>query len=656
MCGITGYFLSKPVPPQRMKRLLGRMTDCLIHRGPDDRGEYQDEWCGLGHRRLSIIDLSTGHQPMASQSNRFWIVYNGEVYNFRDIRKKLESCGYIFQTESDTEVLVQAFEAWGPMFVHHLRGMFAFAIWDTQERTGYLFRDPVGIKPLYYTLTGDGHLAFGSELKSLLLFPKIDDRLSPSGIDAYLTLEYIPAPASIFRSIHKLPPGSWLRYRQGHVYIHQYWEIPSYTIPSWDKDPERYEALLLERFDETVRYHLVSDVPLGAFLSGGVDSSSVVASMAQVCEEPVRSFSIGFEDATYNELPYARVVADLYRTDHTERVLDYDIIETCDELLLSLDEPIGDFSIFPTYLVSKTAREYVKVVLSGDGGDELFAGYEHYIAWKLDRWLRWIPFQLRRILGASIVRWSRPSAKKKGVLNRLRRFSTGWMHPDWLDHLRYMIFLSQQQKRTLYTDDFYALCEQENVYHLLEPYFERARQFDDPINAQLYLDFRTYLPDDILVKVDRMSMAVSLETRVPFLDGAFVSWVFQLPGKWKLHGFQTKWILKRAQSSRLPKSILYREKQGFSIPMKNWLRKELRSFLHDHLNETHVRQTGLFEWDPIHQWIQEHEQFIEDHAHRIWALLLFQVWYERMKEFRKLAHAENEKDGLEDTVRKALSL
>ncbi len=633
MCGICGWFrpvdADVPEPTPEDRSVLLRMTRTLRHRGPDDEGLYLDRWAGLGFRRLSIIDLAGGHQPMPNEDRTVWVIFNGEIYNFRELRTELEQRGHMFRTRADTEVIVHGYEEWGPAVVDRLRGMFAFALWDTRRRQALLARDPIGIKPLYYALLADGTLVFGSELKALLMHPGVSRRLNPVALDAYLTVEYIPAPATLLQDVFKLPAGHRLLYRNGHATVQMYWDVPPEVDPPADATAA-CEALR-DHLQDAVVSHTVSDVPIGTFLSGGMDSSTVVAMLTQAGVRPLRTFSIGFDDPTYNELPYARQVAHRFRTDHTETILSYDIVRTVDHLLTFLDEPLGDFSIFPTYLVSRTARAHVKVILSGDGGDEVFAGYEHYIAWRIHTWLRLLPPSLRYRIGIRVQQWVPPARQKKGIRNRLRRFAEGWLYPDTWGHLRWMMFLPPSAKAELYTPDLHAWLNGRGVHTLFAPYLERARQFRDPINRMLYLDLKTYLAEDILTKVDRMSMAVSLETRVPLLDRYLVEWVFRLPGQWKLHGLTTKWILKRAMAPILPRAILHREKQGFSIPMKNWLRNELRPLLLDILTPDTVRATGLFQWPIIARWIDEHLSERADHAHRLWALLLFHVWYQHMR-------------------------
>jgi len=572
MCGICGIASLKNRQPSS-REILASMCRTLIHRGPDDEGTYIDESVALGARRLSIIDVEGGHQPLSSENNNIWVIQNGEIYNFPWLRKGLESRGHVFKTRTDTEVIAHSYEEWGERCVDKFRGMFVFAVWDKNQKTLFIARDRLGIKPLYYTLLPDKSLVFGSELKAVLRHPGVERRIDPQALDLFLTLEYIPAPHSIFRNIFKLPAGHTLTYQDGTIDIKQYWKL---TPPEpkneniTDKDILNYSDQLYQLLKESVNLRLISDVPLGAFLSGGVDSSCIVGLMNKLGASPLRTFSIGFEDRTYNETPHARRIADRFETGHEEFIIRPDALDLTGKLIHHLDEPFGDFSIFPTYLVSKMARKHVTVILSGDGGDEIFGGYEHYQAQKFAR------MPLLTCAGKAsgpVVRLFPPSPKKKGAWNKTQRFLQGFDHESSLRHLRWMMFLSNKAKQKLYTVNFMSEsrgCEalvQKNPFNSL---FQDIRSYDQ-INGELYLDLKTYLVDDILVKVDRMSMAASLETRVPLIDHKVVEFIFGLPGHLKLRGFTTKWLFKKTMERLLPRENIYRKKGGFSIPIKQWL-------------------------------------------------------------------------------------
>ncbi|MCU0276800.1 MAG: asparagine synthase (glutamine-hydrolyzing) [Acidobacteria bacterium] len=623
MCGICGFFQT---PANTDAALLKKMSDQIIHRGPDDEGFFSDAGVGLAARRLSIIDLATGHQPLRSRSGDSWIAYNGEVYNFQELRADLEGRGCSFRTQSDTEVVVNLYEEYGLEFVKKLRGMFAFAIFDRRNRRLVLARDPIGKKPLYYSLLAGGGIVFASEIKSILQFPGIARDVDPEALDFFLTLEYVPAPHSIFRSVRKLPAGHVLVYEQGRAAIHEYWDVhPGAGPGTFARARDEFLGLL----EEAVRLRMISDVPLGAFLSGGIDSSAVVAFMARSSTRPIQTFSIGFEEKSYSELPHARRVAEKFKTDHCERTLTADIRALVDRLARSLDEPLGDFSNFPTYLVSRVAREKVTVALSGDGGDEVFGGYEHYAAQKLARFVDPPLLRCLPALAGRALRLLPPTEMKKGAVNRLKRFSEGFANSPANRHFRWMLFLTEQQKARLYTPEFLARSGSADLY-AREPFrtfFERSRQFAG-INRDLYLDLKTYLADDIMVKVDRMSMAASLETRAPLLDRKLVEFAFSLPPQWKVRGNRGKWFFKKAMEGILDHETIYRQKEGFSIPIKNWLKTDLKDLMLDTLAKNKIDALGYFSYPTIEKLIEEHLANRENHAHRLWALMQFHLWHD----------------------------
>ncbi|MDZ7357457.1 MAG: asparagine synthase (glutamine-hydrolyzing) [candidate division KSB1 bacterium] len=625
MCGICGMIWSDPNRSVD-QMVIQKMCDVIVHRGPDEEGNYVTGNVGLGMRRLSIIDLDTGKQPISNEDDTLWIVFNGEIYNFQEIRDELEKRGHRFKTRSDTETILHAYEQYGEACVQLLNGMFAFAIWDSRDQSLFLARDRLGKKPLYYLHDKDRFI-FGSEIKSILQAEDIPRRIDLEALDHFLTFEYIPAPLSIFQDIRKLPPAHTLKFKRGEIRVRSYWEM---QLRSNGATPDQLKAQLRDLLQDAVRLRLVSDVPLGAFLSGGIDSSTIVALMAQVMKEPVKTFSIGFEDSTYNELHYARMIAEKFKTDHHEFIIKPDAVELSDTLLKFLDEPFGDFSIFPTYLVSKMARQYVTVVLSGDGGDELFAGYDTYIADKIARkYYQQLPNALRNGLLPKVLNWIPPSSKKKGLINRAKRFVEGMKVPEQLEHVRWMIFLQQAEKERLYASDIKSGLMGIDPYKFIKNYFANVSQNGtDAINRQMYVDVKTYLVDDILVKVDRMSMATSLEARAPFLDYRFVELAASIPGELKMQGKKTKVILKQAMEDLLPHEILYRGKEGFSIPIKNWLKKELKPLMMDTLASDKLKREGFFNPDYVQQLIKQHLNGAENHSHRLWALIIFGRWYD----------------------------
>jgi len=623
MCGICGFF---QLERRGDKRTLVAMNQQIIHRGPDDDGYFYQNHIGLAARRLSIIDLHTGHQPLCSQSGNSWIAYNGEVYNFKELRQDLQFRGFSFKTKSDTEVIVNLYEAFGMDFVKKLRGMFAVAIYDQAHDRLLLARDHIGIKPLYYYLDpGSKNLVFASEIKSILQYPGVVKCLDHEALDHFLTLEYIPAPFSLFKHIRKLPAAHLLIYEGGRLKLEQYWDLEERQNPTdFNQLKEEFLALL----KESVTMRMISDVPLGAFLSGGIDSSAIVGAMSRFSSDPVKTFSIGFEEKSYSELEHSETVSRYFHTDHHTRTLTPDIEELVLYLADFWDEPLADFSNFPTYLVSKIAREKVTVVLSGDGGDEIFGGYEHYIAQKIARWIDPLILRPFHPLLAMTTHLFPPSDLKKGFVNRIKRFSEGLASSHLNRHFRWMFFLSALQKKKLYTPDFLAKVSLGNLPQRtpFDKHFEHAGRCYQGINQDLYLDFKTYLVDNILVKVDRMSMATSLEARVPLLDYKLVEFAFSLPPDYKVRGSTTKWFFKKALSGFLPETIINRRKEGFSIPIKNWLKGELKELMLTYLDPSAIESTGLFENGYVQRLISEHLASKENHSHRLWALISFMIW------------------------------
>jgi len=624
MCGICGAVSSNP---DRLvdEIVLRRMAQVLYHRGPDDEGYYVDEHARLGIRRLSIIDLFTGQQPITNEDSTLWLVFNGEIYNYRELRRQLEDRGHVFASTSDSEVIVHAYEEFGERCVNYFNGMFAFAVWDASRRRLLLARDRLGIKPLYYWASSD-QIVFGSELKAMIAHPNVPRDIDLVALDRFLTLEYIPAPRTILEGVCKLPPGHWLIFQDGEFKIEQYWDVAFQEVPEGEAT---CEAMLADLIGDAVRLQLVSDVPLGVFLSGGIDSSTVVAFMSQASTAAVQTFSIGFDDATYNELPYARAVAVHFSTDHHEEVLQPDIAELVECLVGHLDEPLGDFSIFPTYLVSKLASSSVKVVLCGDGGDELFGGYDTYVAQQFYRFYHWLPTSLRRKALPALMKWVPPQPAKKGLINKVKRFVEGGALPASLQHTRWMMFMSDHDRARLYRRALRDSLNGCTTASLLESYFQQVSQVN-PLAQQQYVDMKTYLVDDILTKVDRMTMAASIEARVPLLDHRIVEFALNLPTHMKLRRGRTKVILRRAMGDRLPEIVLNKPKQGFSIPLKHWLRGPLRPLMMDLLSTDCVRRRGYFEPQTVVRWVSEHLDGRANHSHRLWALMVFELWHQQV--------------------------
>lgn len=621
MCGIAGFVSqNESIESRERASVLDRMCRVITHRGPDDQGVMIKGPVALGMRRLSIIDLAGGHQPISGEDQTVTVVFNGEIYNYRQLRRDLELRGHHFQTDSDTEAIVHAYEEYGESCLESFRGMFAFALWDARRRNLFIARDRVGKKPLYYTLTPQGSLVFGSEIKSLLEHPEVRRDINIEAVDAYLSLGYVPDPLSIFHDLHKLPPGHYMNFSDGRVSIKQYWDFR--YEPVEERREEDYIEELQSMLDEAVRVRLVADVPLGAFLSGGVDSSAVVGLMSRHTTQPVKTFSIGFREDSYDELRYARIAAKHFGTDHHEFIVTPDICQIVDDLVWHFDEPFADSSAIPTYMVSKLAREHVTVALSGDGGDELFAGYTRYA---IDR---------KRSGFARL-----PGFLRHGVM---RHLSQSLPHGAWgrnylnnvaLDPLdRYFDSVSvftSLNKQSLYTDDFKSqLCGESDLAGRIRGYASRVKS-DEPLDSLLYIDSKSYLPGDILTKVDRMSMAVSLETRAPLLDHKLIEMVTRIPARLKMKGLETKHIFKRAVRNLVPAEILDRPKQGFGVPMQEWINNQLRERIRDTLTDTQTRQRGYIDPHYIDLLLTEHSNNRRNHGSRLWALLMLELWHRK---------------------------
>jgi asparagine synthase (glutamine-hydrolysing) len=598
---------------------IRRMCQTIVHRGPDDEGICANGPVGLGMRRLSIIDLAGGRQPIHNEDRTVWVVFNGEIYNFPELRRELESRGHRFYTRSDTEVIVHLYEEMGSDCVKKLRGMFAIALYDERRQFLLLARDRLGKKPLHYAHV-NGQLLFGSEIKAILAVAPELAEVNPEGILQYFYFAYIPDPLTAFQKIHKLPPGHLLEYSGGQVKIRQYWDIPAFGTDHNASEEECLEELE-RRLAEAVRIRLISDVPLGALLSGGVDSSIVVALMARSSASKVKTFSIGFRNQDFNEGEYARMVAERFGTDHHDLVVEPNITEALDLLSHMMEEPFGDSSMIPTYYVSKLARQHVTVALSGDGGDELFAGYDRYIV-NLRRGRYIIPPWMGQLYRDYV--YPRLPQDVRG-----RKFAWNISLPQrerYLDGLSFLPALHRE--RNLFTADFVGTALQlAHPLRQFEDYYDRAPA-QDPLSRLLYLDMKTYLTADILAKVDRMSMAASLEMRCPILDHEFVEWVAGLPVKYKFQSGTRKYLLKKlAVRLGIPSALLHRRKQGFSLPLVHWMRDELKDGLLGILTEPRTLQRGYFNPAAIRSLLDEHFRGRRDHAGAIWLLLVFELWH-----------------------------
>ncbi len=627
MCGIAG-FVHNDSDALADPGVVHAMCEAIVHRGPDDEGVYAKGPVGLGMRRLSIIDLSGGHQPIYNEDKSVWIVFNGEIYNFPELRSQLEGRGHRFYTNTDTEVILHLYEDFGAGCVEDLRGMFAFAIYDERKRRLLLARDRLGIKPLHYAQS-DETFFFGSEIKSILTVAPELGELDDHALLEYFTWSYIPDPLTAFKNIHKLPPGHLLEWSDGHVETRRYWDVPAYGTVEPQSEEECIEAL--ERvLAEAVRIRLIADVPLGALLSGGVDSSTIVALMARSSSRPVKTFTIGFSRNDFNEAHYARLVAERFKTEHHELVVEPDIRETLYRLTESLEEPFGDSSMIPTYHVSRLARQHVTVALSGDGGDELFAGYDRYAV------------NFRRGHLDFLPEWARRQYRKRlhpllphSLPGYAYSYNAALPWPErYLDSVSF--FPSIERRVPVLSGDF-----RETVKGGPDPsdrfraYLNRASE-QDPVSRLLYLDTKTYLPGDILTKVDRMSMACSLEARVPLLDHLFVEHATRLPARLKFREDQQKYILKRlAERAGVPKEAINRPKQGFALPLVHWMRNELKEELPAILLDPKTLQRGYFSARGIRILLNEHQRGRRNHSSLLWMLLVFELWHRNFLEARR---------------------
>ncbi|HKR78821.1 MAG TPA: asparagine synthase (glutamine-hydrolyzing) [Nitrospira sp.] len=611
MCGIAGIVSQKQQTVDVEE--LRAMCAALVSRGPDDEGTFVKDGAGLAMRRLSIIDLETGHQPVSNEDGSIWVVLNGEIYNYRELRSELERRGHRFSSATDTEVIVHLYEEHGADCVQALRGMFAFAIWDGPRRRLMLARDRIGIKPLYYG-TAAGRFMFASELKAILQLPEVDRRLNWQALAHLLAYGTTPPGESIVDGIHKLEPGHWLRLdAKRDPVVERYWEL------RFHPNERRSEAETVEelraKLQESVRYHLVSDVPVGAFLSGGIDSSAVVASMAASSSSRIKTFSIGFREEEFNELPYARLVAQRFGTDHHELVLQPDVAALLEHLAWDLDEPFGDSSAIPTYMVSRLAGQHVKVVLSGDGGDELFGGYDKYVVEGRDRMARFLPGSVRALLARTSDALPE-DAKGKQFLEYLSK-------PDGERYVYATTLFRRDHQQRLLTD---WARDQIGEAHPERLCLERLGRHEGHWLSTLQdLDFRHYLPLDILTKVDRMSMAHSLEARVPLLDHPFVEFAATIPAEWKLHRGRTKHIFVKALRGWLPDEVLDRSKKGFGVPLNRWFRGPLRPVVQELLLSDTFRRRGIFDAAYVKRLIERQEQGRPLDLH-LWTLMSFELW------------------------------
>ncbi|MGH7302119.1 MAG: asparagine synthase (glutamine-hydrolyzing) [Candidatus Rokuibacteriota bacterium] len=621
MCGIYGILALRP-GARASAAELRRMAGVTIHRGPDDEGEYQDDWLAMGMRRLSILDLAGGHQPIPNEDGSILVVCNGEIYNYRELGESLRAVGHQFRSQSDSEVLVHLYEQHGDAFVAQLNGMFAFALWDLRRRRLLLGRDRLGIKPLYYRDSGP-QLAFSSEAKAILAVMETRPDIDPAAVRDYLALGYVPAPRSMFKGIQKLPPASLLASERGKTVITRYW-TPAAQCDDTGSEEEWAETVL-DTLDKAVRSQMVSDVPLGAFLSGGIDSSTVVALMARHSTEPVKTYSIGFDTAAgagyYNELPWAQTIATRFRTDHREILVRPDIARLLPKLLWHMDEPVADSAFITTYLVAEFARQDVTVILSGVGGDELFGGYRRYLGDYYDRYYRFATPWLRRNVLQPLARML-PSDRHSRLMNLSRQLRAYVLSHDGSFEDRYRTYVQVFARASVE-----ALLRDGTAQSLdaLDAAFGETAD-GDALSRMMRVDLLTQLPDDLLTLTDRMTMATSLECRVPFLDNTVIDLSLRMPSRFKIRGRRLKHILKRAVGDLLPAEILDRGKRGFGAPVGAWFKHDLAPLVRTVLSRDSVEKRGLFRWDAVQRTISLHEANREDYTDHLLALTNFELW------------------------------
>jgi asparagine synthase (glutamine-hydrolysing) len=624
MCGIVGFVNANSRPASR--EILERMNRCIVHRGPDEDGFFVNESVALAMRRLAIIDLAGGQQPIFNQDRTSVIVFNGEIYNFQELKKDLESRGHEFYTNSDTEVIVHLYDQYGADCVQHLRGMFAFAIWDFRDRSLFLARDRVGKKPLLYAHRPSGDLIFGSEFTALLSHGEVPREVDFEALDNYLSYLCVPAPLTGFKQIRKLEPGHWLRWKDGTLETKRYWS-PDFSKKIKISDEEAIEETT-RVLREATKMRLISEVPLGAFLSGGVDSSCVVALMAEESSTPVKTFSIGFEEQDYSELKYAKRVAEYLGAEYNEFIVRPNALDVLPLLVEHYGEPYADPSAIPTYYVSRETRKYVTVALNGDGGDESFVGYERHVAMKFAETYHKLPRALRtRLIEPSITAIPSPT----NFRNRFVRFQRFLRAASMPKAERYFLWLSTfdgAAKAELYTEDLKQRTTGSNPLEFFSKYISHSNG-KGIVDTVLLTDLMNYLPNDLLVKVDIASMANSLEARSPFLDHKVIEFAASLPENVKQQGRDTKSLLKKVAARLVPRDVIYRQKMGFGVPLKYWLGNELQGFTREVLLSEKAQKRGLFDARTVERLIDEQRRDVKDNSWKIWTLLMLELWFQR---------------------------
>ena len=624
MCGITGFVNSNREAADRS--VLEAMNHAIIHRGPDEDGFYVKENVALAMRRLAIIDLASGQQPMYNEDRTKAIVFNGEIYNYQELREKLDQLGHKFYTKSDTEVIVHLYDEYGPEGLLHLRGMFATAIWDERDRSLFLARDRVGKKPILYSHQANGDLIFGSEFSAVLKHPAVSREVDLEAIDNYMSYLCVPAPMTAFKQIRKLEPGHWLLWKDGEIKTQRYWQPDFSKKIKISEEEAIVETTRILR--ESTKLRMISEVPLGAFLSGGVDSSAVVALMAQESETPVKTFSIGFEEQDFSELKYAKRVAEHVGAEYSEFIVRPNALDVIPTLVDHYGEPYADSSALPTYYVAKETRKHVTVALNGDGGDESFAGYERYAAMRIAEKYARVPAALRKVFVEAPVSFLPSSELKRSRFRDAKRFLRAANLPRTERYFRWVTTFNRDTKRELYTDAFAASVAGQDPLSILDEWFAKANG-TGTLDATLLTDQMTYLPNDLLVKVDIATMANSLEARSPFLDHKLIEFAASLPEDLKMSGVGTKSLLKKVAARVVPKDVIYRRKMGFGVPVGKWFRGEMKDFVRSILLSESSLKRGIVRPEILERYVNEHIAGERDHSFQLWTFLMLELWFQR---------------------------
>jgi asparagine synthase (glutamine-hydrolysing) len=624
MCGITGIFDTRG-GSDISRSVLQRMNDSQVHRGPDEGSLHIEPGVGLGHRRLSIIDIATGQQPLFNEDGSVVVVFNGEIYNYQQLIPELQALGHVFHTKSDTEVIVHAWESWGADCVKRFRGMFAFALWDRNQQTFFMARDRLGVKPMYYALLDDGTLLFGSELKSILAHGGLRRDIDPLAVEEYFALGYVAEPRTIFKQARKLSPGHSLAVRRGEPIQEpvEYWDV-RFTLDN-HISPADAQVELVDRLQESVRLRMIAEVPLGAFLSGGVDSSAVVALMAGVSSGPVNTCSIGFDDPAFNESAFAQMVADRYKTNHRLEIVKSDDFDLIDTLARLYDEPYADSSAIPTYRVCQLARKHVTVALSGDGGDESFGGYRRYRLHLMEERMRSaLPQSVRSAVFGTLGRLY-PKADWAPRVFRAKTTFEGIARGSVEAYFHSVSILRDPMRELLFSSRFKSELAGYGARDIFDRHSAKAGT-EDPLALIQYLDYKTYLVGDINTKVDRASMAHSLEVREPLMDHELVEWLATLPASHKIMGNEGKYVFKKSMEPYLPNDVLYRPKMGFSVPLARWFRGPLRQRVRDAVLGDRLMATGWFNADYLRQLVDDHQSGVRDYSAPLWTILMFEAF------------------------------